>query len=335
MRTMYDLIYGLPGELKDAWQAAEAVALPRLPRPRQIVVSGMGGSGIGGDLLQGLLLARCPLPVVTVKDYTLPRSIDRESLFFAISFSGNTEETIAGFQQALRLKCPRIVISGGGRLTELAREHRDPLITVSAPAGCPPRAALPYLFTPLLVTLCRFRLIPDLRPDLKETIRVLTDLRTSYRVRARNLARELKDRVPVIYSTSRLLDAVANRWRCQFNENAKVFAHCNSFPELCHNEIVGMGNPRAFARLCYLLVLSDPDAHERNSLRYELTLEILKKEYAEARVLQPDGRSDLSRVFSFIMFGDLLSYYLAAEREVDPIPVRRIEELKKRLAAVE
>ena len=331
---MYDLIYNLPCELKDAWQAAEAVTLPRLPRPARVVVSGMGGSGIGGDILQGLLLARSPLPVITVKDYDLPRVVDRDSLFFAVSFSGNTEETLSGYQQALRLKCPRVVISSGGRLTELAKQHHDPLIAISAPAGCPPRAALPYLFVPLLVTLCRFRLIPDLRPDLKEAIRVLTEHRNSYRARARNLARDLGDKVPIIYSTSRLFDAVANRWRCQFNENAKVFAHVNSFPELDHNEIVGMGNPRLLARLCYLLVLSDPEAHERNNLRYELTLEILKKEYAEARVLQPDGRSDLAHVFSLIMFGDLLSYYLAAERRVDPLPVRRIDELKKRLAAV-
>ena len=335
MKTMYDLIYGLPGELKDAWQAAEAVTLPRLPRPRQVVISGMGGSAIGGDILQGLLLARSPLPITTVRDYSLPRSVDRETLFFAVSFSGNTEETIAAYQQAVRVKCPRVVVSSGGRLTALARENRDTLIPITAPEGCPPRAALPYLFTPLLVTLCRFRLVPDLRPDLREAVRVLTEHRNSYRARARNLARELKDKVPVIYSTSRLLDAVANRWRCQFNENSKVFAHANSFPELCHNEIVGMGNPRAFARLCYLLVLSDPDANERNGLRYELALEILKREYSEARVIQPDGRGDLARAFSLILFGDLLSYYLALERKVDPVPVRRIDELKKRLAAVE
>ena len=125
MKTMYDLIYGLPDELKDGWQAAEAVALPRLPRPRQVVISGMGGSAIGGDILQGLLLARSPLPITTVRDYSLPRSVDRETLFFAVSFSGNTEETIAAYQQAVRVKCPRVVVSSGGRLTALARENRD------------------------------------------------------------------------------------------------------------------------------------------------------------------------------------------------------------------
>lgn len=330
---MIELIYNLPEELKAAWRIAEECPLPRLRPPRSIVISGMGGSGIGGELLQGLLLRRSALPVAVVKDYDLPRLADRESLFFAVSFSGDTEETISGYEQALQLRCPRIVISSGGRLSALARQHRDPVITIPALPGCPPRAALAYLFTPLLVTLCRFRLIPDLRSDLREAIRVLSQCRNRFRVRARSLARELRERVPVIYSTSRLLDPVANRWRCQFNENAKVFAHVNSFPELDHNEIVGMGQPRPFSRLAYLLVLSDPEAHERNQLRVELTLEILKKDYAEARLVTPDGKSDLARVFSLIMFGDLTSYYLAAERGVDPMPVRRISELKKRLSA--
>lgn len=328
---MFELINNLPEQLKAAAQIAESAVLPRLRRPANVVVAGMGGSGIGGDILQGLIGQVSPLPVITVKDYDLPATVDKNSLVFAVSYSGNTEETLSCYEQALARKAQVIVISSGGRLTELAGQNRHPVVAI--PTGFPPRAAIAYLFTPLLVALCRFRLIPDLRADLRETVRVLTQYRLRYRARARSLARELKDKVPVIYSTSARFNPVANRWRCQFNENAKIFAHVNTFPELCHNEIVGMGNPRAFARLSYILVLSDPGAHERNSLRYELTLEILKQEYAEARVMLPDGKSDLARVFSLIYFGDLLSFYLAAERKVDPLPVRRIESLKKALAA--
>lgn len=330
---MYELIYSLPEQLHDAWRIAEAAVLPRVRPPHNIVISGMGGSGIGGELLQGLLFKQSALPLVIVKDYDLPKLATSESLFFAVSYSGNTEETLSSYDQAARLRCPRIAITSGGKLRELADKHRDAVVAI--PAGYPPRAALAYLFVPLLVSLCRLRLIPDLRPDLREAIRVLGSCRNRFRQRARNLAKELKERIPVIYSTSRLLDAVANRWRCQFNENSKVLAHVNSFPELDHNEIVGMGGPRLLARLCYLFVLSDPDAHERNSLRYELTLEILKKDYYEARVLVPEGKSDLARAFSLIMLGDLLSFYLARERKVDPLPVARIEDLKKRLAQVE
>jgi glucose/mannose-6-phosphate isomerase len=330
---MFELIYNLPDELRDAWRIAEAQHLPRIRLPQSIAVGGMGGSGIGGDILQALLAPRSPIRILTVKDYELPAAVNKETLFFAVSYSGNTEETLSCYQQARERKASVVVIASGGELADQARRHREPVITI--PTGYPPRAAIGYLFTTLAVTLCRFRVIPDLRPELRETIRLLTQSRNRLRIRARNLAKELNERVPIIYSTSRLLDPVANRWRCQFNENAKVFAHVNSFPELDHNEIVGMGSPRAFARLCYLLVLSDPDAHERNNLRYELTLDLLKKEYAEARVIAAEGKSPLAHVFSLILLGDMLSYYLAVERRVDPSRVRRIEELKKRLAGVE
>jgi glucose/mannose-6-phosphate isomerase len=327
---MFELIYNLPEQMKDAWAIAEAKALPRLRRPQNVVVAGMGGSGIGGDILQALLWERSSLPVLTVKDYVLPGTVGRATLLFAVSYSGNSEETLSCFHQAHARRAFVIAITSGGKLAQLAAERRDPVIAI--PGGCPPRAAFAYLFTTLLVTLCRYRLIPDLRRDLSEAIKVLTRQRPRFRLKARNLARELKGYVPVIYSTSRLFDPVANRWRCQLNENAKVFAHVNSFPELDHNEIVGMGNPRPFARLAYVLVLSDPGACERNNLRSELTLDILKRDYAEARVLVPEGKSALARVFATIMLGDLVSCYLAEERGVDPMPVRRIEELKQRMA---
>ncbi|MEO0108569.1 MAG: bifunctional phosphoglucose/phosphomannose isomerase [candidate division WOR-3 bacterium] len=330
---MFELIYSLPEQLRAAWRLSETIALKRLRPPRNVVVAGMGGSGIGGELLRALLWTRSPLPVLVVKDYSLPAAVDATSLCFIVSFSGNTEETISCYEAAQVRRATVIAVTSGGRIRELAQARRDILIPVVAPAGCPPRAAIGHLFVPLAVTLSRFRLIPDLRPELKETIRVLQQQRNRFRVRARRIARELKEHIPVIYSTSPLLDPVANRWRAQFNENSKVFAHVNSFPELDHNEIVGFGQPRAFARVAYLLVLSDPSARERSVLRQELTLELLRPDYAEARVLVPEGRSDLARAFSLILFGDLLSYYLAIERKVDPLPVRRIDLLKQRLAA--
>jgi glucose/mannose-6-phosphate isomerase len=152
-------------------------------------------------------------------------------------------------------------------------------------------------------------------------------------VRSRRLAGLLLNRLPVVYSTSRLLDVAADRWRCQLNENAKVLCHTSVLPEHNHNEIVGMGSPVPVARSTAIVTLRDRETHRRTRLRYRLLLDIVRGTYGRAVEIASDGRSRLERLFSLIMLGDLVSVELARLRRVDPMGVERIDELKRRLAA--
>jgi len=334
-KSMLDLIYQLPEQIKDARKIAQQVKLPATIVPRlstltNIVISGMGGSGIGGEILQGLLSYYSELPVLIVKDYSLPRYVTNDTLFFAVSHSGNTEETISTYQQAIRIGGEIICITSGGKLAELARPNNN--IIVKIPSSFPPRTAIGYLFIPFLVLLAKLGIIKNFDRNITETIKILIARRDFYQEQAKKLAKNLDEKIPFIYSTSRLLNPVANRWRCEFNELSKVIAHASYFPEHNHNEIVGIGGPEKTKSLIYLLILIDPAGHRRNRLRADLTLRITKGSYFKAQKFYPDGKSALARIFSLIMQGDLAAYHLSMKRKVDPLPVVRIDKLKALMA---
>jgi glucose/mannose-6-phosphate isomerase len=329
-KSMLDLIYQLPEQIEDARKIAKQVKLPHLPRPKNIVIAGMGGSGIGGEILQGILSYYSEIPVLIIKDYSLPKYVTKDSLFFAVSHSGDTEETISAFQQAKSIGSKIICISSGGKLAKLAQSNNK--ILVKIPTGFPPRTAIGYLFIPFLIVLAKLGIIKSFDQDITETISVITARRDSYQEQAKKLAKNLAGKIPFIYATSRLLNPVTNRWRTQFNELAKVIAHANFFPELNHNEIVGLGGPAKMKFLTYLLILVDPDGHPRDRLRADLTLKITKGSYFKAQKFYPDGKSALARVFSLIMQGDLAAYHLSMKRKVDPLPVVRIDKLKALMA---
>ncbi|MEO0093043.1 MAG: bifunctional phosphoglucose/phosphomannose isomerase [candidate division WOR-3 bacterium] len=330
---MFDLIYELPQQIYDARKIAKQTMQKiqnypvRFSNIANIIIAGMGGSGIGGEILSSLLTYYSPIPTMIVKDYSLPSYVTKQSLFFAVSHSGNTEETLTAYQEAKKISCPVICITSGGKLLEFATQHND--IVIKIPAHLPPRTAIGYLFIPFLIILFELGLLRSFDRDITETIQVLADRRSIYRVRARRLAKDLNEKIPFIISTSRLLNPVANRWRQEFNELAKIVAHTSCLPEFSHNEIEGIGGPTSLKRLTYLLLLFDPNAPERNKLRANLTLTITKGNFFKARKFLPDGKSLLTHIFSLIMQGDLLSYYLARERKVDPLPVRRIDKLKE------
>ena len=327
---MFDLIYKLPDQIEDARRIAKDIKLPGLPIPKNIVISGMGGSGIGGEILQSVFSYYSEIPVLVVKDYALPKFVTKQTLFFTVSYSGNTEEILSAYQQAKKTGCKVICLTSDGKLLNRAKRHKD--LWVKIPNGYPPRSAIGYLFIPFLVLLNKMGFIRNFDREISETIKVLISQRNFYQNQAQKIALELRQKIPFIYSTSRLLNPVANRWRTQINELAKVFAHTSYFPEHNHNEIVGMGGPAIMKSLTYLLILIDPEGHPRNRLRADLTVKITKGSFFKARKFFPDGKSAIARVFSLIMQGDLLSYYLASERNVDPLPVVRIDKLKSLMA---
>ena len=271
---MRELVFGLPEQLAEARAIADKVDYGRGGGFGRVVAAGMGGSGISAYLIHCLLADRVPTPIIPWHDYSIPAAADRGSLFFAVSYSGNTEETLTAFRQALRRKCHVIAVTSGGRLAELAERARLPLAVV--PGGLPPRAALGYLFVALLAGLERLRICRSHRADLSEAVKQMAARRRVWFRRAGIVASGLQERLPLVYSTCRLLDAVAERWRCQLNENAKVMCHVNVFPEHNHNEVVGMGAPDFIASRSALVALLDSSTGARVRMRLKNVLGVTR-----------------------------------------------------------
>jgi len=322
---MLDLIYNLPEEIEEAVKLSKEIK--GYEKIENVAVCGMGGSAIGGEILKAILYNRSPVPVIIHRDYSLPKFVSEKTLLFIISYSGNTEETLSSYKEAKGLNLSPICITSGGRLAQLSEENKNSIIKV--PDGYPPRAAIAYLSIPLLLAVQRTGLISNIEGEIKEVVSLLKEKREGYRKEAERLSLELMGFFPIVYSLSRIMDPVAIRWRCQFNENSKVLCHTNFFPELDHNEIVGMGGVEGLISLSYLIILRDPKVYPKNLRRLDYTLKILKGTFSRSFQFLPDGESDLARIFSGILFGDFLSFYLAKRRGVDPLPVERIETLKR------
>jgi len=334
---MLDLIRRLPDMCAEAWRLPVEPPLPAV-RPTNIVALGMGGSGIGGDLLRAVLYDDASVPVVAVKDYRAPGFLGPTSLVFACSYSGNTEETLAAYDQAAGRGATCVVVTSGGDLLRAARDRGHPAVVV--PQGVPPRAALAYLFIPMLAVLGRAGVIRSFETDVREAVAILKEMARrlspdTASSPARRLAEQLQGRIPVIYSSSPFLEPAAQRWKDQFNENAKTFAVWNTFPELNHNETVGWGMDETLARTIHAIILRDRAEPARLAQRVSITKDLAFQRAAGVDEIKSEGEGKLARLLSPIMVGDMTSWYLALLRGVDPTPVPVIEELKKRLAEME
>ena len=327
---MLQLVMGLPDQIDSGAKAACVARIGRAGGFESVAVAGMGGSGIGAKIVQGLLLDKSRVPVYTCNDYDIPAAVSAKTLFVAVSYSGNTEETLSAYAQARRRGCRIIAITSGGKLGQSAAKAGYPVLAV--PAGMPPRAALGHLFSTLLVCLERLNVCESYQRGLEETVRFMRNRRRPWLAKARTIAEHLDGRLPIVYSTSRMLDAVADRWRCQLNENAGVLCHTNLLPEHNHNEIVGMGRPGHPGRNVVVVALLDRETHPRTRFRLESVLDITKQAYHLAMRLESEGRSRLARIFSLIMLGDLVSIEVARRQGKDAMEIKRIDELKRRMA---
>lgn len=307
-----------------AVQCREALALPKgmaiSGEINNIVVCGMGGSAIGGDILKAYM-GHSHTPVFVCRNYELPAFADEHSLVFCVSYSGNTEETLACFKQAQAKRANVWAFCSGGKLAEVGKK------TIKIPSGLQPRAALGYLFFPMLGLLHNSNLIEVKNAELNE---MLTELRNveEYRKNGEMLARKLENKIPVIYS-SVLMGAAAYRWKTQINENAKQPAFFHVFPEMNHNELVGYQSMKR--ELFQVILLRDKSDPERIKKRMDIFKELAGHK-ADIEEVHAKGTGLLCRIFSLIYYGDFASYYLALRNRVDPTPVAIIEELKKRMA---
>ena len=334
-QDQFGMVGDLAAQVRDAYAAGCNVIEHGDGELGGIAVAGMGGSAVGGDLIASAYIDSMQSPMATVRGYRLPEWITNRSLVFAVSYSGNTEETISCLGQALERGCRIVAVSSGGRVSQIARGHGLPLIEV--PASLQPRAAMGFLSIPIAACLESLGLAADVEADVQETAGVLALLAELYGPEvpavenpAKRLAASLYEKIPVVYG-SEVTAVPAMRWKTQINENAKALAFHNEFPELNHNEIVGWGRPDGLMPRFRVIYLKDEQQHPQNRKRMEVTGELLKSYVDGVIEHQSSGRSRLARAFSSAYLGDYASLYLAVLYGIDPSPVDRIESLKKRL----
>ncbi len=326
----------LPVQCKQAWQAVMSLNLPQdYKNIDKIVVLGMGGSAIGGDLVRTLVQAEAKIPVIVHRDYGLPAYVDEKTLLIASSYSGNTEETLSGFEPALKTKIKKLAITSGGKLEKLAETHHIPVFKIEYKSL--PRAALGFSFIPTLGIIQKLGFIKDKSADVAETIQVLEKLATRLDVKslvksnpAKQMAQRLYGCLPVIYGAG-IAAEVAHRWKTQLNENGKSWAFYEVFPELNHNATVGFSLPKEIASKIRVVLLRSPTFNQRIKLRYDVTCELLKQAGVAYEFVDGEGKSALSQMVSLVSFGDYVSYYLAMLYKVDPSPIKVISYLKERL----
>lgn len=333
-------VEGFPDQLRDAHERSlRAELLPGLKGIDSVAVLGMGGSGISGDVARVILGEESNLFVQTLKGYELPKWVGPKTLVFAVSYSGNTEETLTTFEEATQnRRAPVVIVTTGGELAARGRKLGVPIVEV--PEGLQPRAAFGYLSIPILVVCERMGLGPKAGPAIEETI-ALAGRRSAQWGRevpasqnsAKQLALRLAGKVPLIYGSEGLAEVAAYRWKCQFNECSKVPAWWHVFPELNHNEVVGWKQLAPLTRdSMALLVLRHDGEHPRITKRIEVTLPLIEANLGFVQQVRAEGSSALARLIDLTYFGDFVGTYLAIAQGIDPAPVEVIAILKSKLA---
>lgn len=317
---LLDIIHSLPQQIREGVQLGKGIKVTG--EFSNIVVTGMGGSGIPGDLLKSIL-RDCKIPIIVNKDYSLPGFVSKNTLVFVISYSGNTEETVSAFKEAQKKRASIVVITAGGKIREMARDAKVPMIIV--PQGLPPRNAVAYLLFPMLVTLHNSGITKLDVAGIKETIEALKN--SEYDSKAKELAGHLQGKIPIIYSGPQH-EAVALRWKQEFNENSKSHAFYNVFSELDHNEITAYQNAKDNF---HVILLRDERENAQNKKRMDHLKQLVKDKKIPVTEIMLKGLNPLVKMFTALYMGDLTSYYLAEKYGVDPIDTHIIEDLKKKL----
>lgn len=336
---MLSHIDALPDQLDNAWEAAPALPLPESHQaPRLIVLCGMGGSAIGGDLAAAVVAPTSPAPFVVLRGYDLPAFVaGPETLVIASSHSGNTEETLSAVEIARERGTRLLAVTTGGQLAEHAARHGYPLWQFDYKSQ--PRAALGWSLGLLLGLADRLKLAPGLGDDLPAAVALLRETAQGYGAGsglatnpAKRTAGQLIGRVPVFVGAG-IFEPVARRWKCQLNENAKVWAEYEPMPETNHNAVAAIGFPADNSvQLSAIFITSPAQDHPRVRLRHELMYTMCLQNGIMADTFQPQGDTPLARLLHAIQFGDYLSYYTAIGYGADPTAIAPIVELKDQLA---
>jgi len=325
----------LPEQVEEAARRAAGLSgLPSGDDVNAVVVLGMGGSGIAGDIVAAVAGPFMPVPVVVAKSYELPAFVGEGTLVFAVSFSGDTEETVETASEAAVQGAKIVVVSGGGQLTRLGEAWGSPIVAV--PEDIPqPRAAVGALAIPPLIALEQVGLFPGARRWVDEAVRSLRARRDELAADESlvvDLGRRIGRTIPLIYGGGGIGAAAAQRWKTQMNENAKVPAFWNAQPELCHNEIAGWGQHGDLTRQAITLVALRHDfEHPQVMRRFELVFRMVDEVVASIEQVQARGEGQLAQLLDLILVGDLTSLHMALNEGIDPGPAPALDEIKTAL----
>jgi glucose/mannose-6-phosphate isomerase len=333
---MFDAAAGLPEQVEAAAAGARDVSgLPGHDDIEKVVVLGMGGSGIAGDICAAIAGPFMPVPVVVQKGYAPPQFVSETSLVFAVSCSGNTEETIEAASMAAMAGARLVVVCAGGELATLADEWGAPHVPV--PSSIPqPRAAIGAVAIPPLVVLESVGLFPGASQWIAAAVAQLKKRRDALLRdgnEAEAMARRLGRQLPLIYGGGSIGAVAASRWKTQFNENAKVAAFWNTIPELTHNEICGWGQNGDVTRQVFRLInLRHEQEHPQVARRFALVNEAVDEVVADIEEVWAEGEGALAQLLDLVLFGDFVSLHRAVQEGIDPGPVPILAEIKARLA---
>ena len=329
----------LPGQLEQAWSLGLSQPLPKWQGINHVVIAGVGGSAIGADLLAEYASLNSRVPVVIHRAYGLPDwARGDNTLVIASSHSGNTEETLSAFEQALENGCRLLAVTRGGLLAEKAQNNAVPVWLFQHEGQ--PRAAVAFSFGLLIAALARLHLLPDIAAIGEELTSAVEAMRLQQpslaaetplsRNPAKRLAGQCVDRWITIFGSAPLT-AVARRWKCQVNEVAKAWAQFEFIPEADHNTLAGIYHPQN--ELCHamMLFLQAPSYHPRDILRTDLTRKALMIEGINTDAIEARGDTPLAHIWTSLHFGDYFAYYLAMAYDVDPTPITAIEAFKREM----
>jgi glucose/mannose-6-phosphate isomerase len=329
---MLAMLKEFPSQCSRALEMASRFSptLPKLLHPfTRVVICGMGGSAIAGDVLKIFLSVPCEV----CRDYRLPPTVDARTLLIAVSYSGNTEETLSATQQGLERGFQPLCISNNGALKEIAEKRG--LAYLNIPPGLQPRAAFAYLVIPLLQIAAHYNLMTEplqwekIFAYLSQMSKKIAPAVLQRDNLAKQFSYELSGHIPLIYAASELSESVARRWKTQLNENAKHMAFSSIIPELCHNEIVPLMQPASQRLVPWVIILiRNADEHAQNTKRVEILKKLLQEHNVPFHEVPQLGESSLSSALAQIHLGDYVSVYLAFLNKVNPTPVKALENFK-------
>ncbi|MBU0496459.1 MAG: bifunctional phosphoglucose/phosphomannose isomerase [Candidatus Thermoplasmatota archaeon] len=337
---MLQTIDKFPLYIKDIREHLTSIHIFKLIKVDNVIITGMGGSGIAGEIVASLLRDKLDIPFVLNRDYDLPKWVKKDTLAIFISYSGNTEETISAFKIAHQKKCSIICITSGGKLEELAEKRN--ITTIKIPGGLQPRAAIAYLLFSLIGVLQKTGILThQIEPDIIEAITTAQEIISENNSQveeaknpAKQFARVLFGAIPQIYGWG-VYTPIATRWRYQFNENSKLIARDDTLPECTHNDIVGWSsNPKASQHFSVILFRDRSFETIYLTTRIEFMKTLFKETARTVHEIYPKGKSSLAKMISLLLFGDYISCYLAILRQIDPTPIDVITELKQQLQKI-
>ena len=337
-QNMFGSIWNFPDNIIEAMKIGSSIVLQNdFSKVEKVIVAGMGGSAIGGDVTGALIENELDIPFIVIRGYQLPNWVDDRTLVICSSYSGYTEETLSAFDDAQSRNALICSITSGGTLVDKCLSSGCDVINI--PDGLQPRAALAFSFVPMLYLLKKVGKISlESISWLSKAAKLLKDVREGYSIDDQSnptwsLAQKIKYHLPIIYTGSERLNPVAIRLKGQLCENGKMLAYNNSLPEMNHNEIEGWENNKELFEQYYIIWLKDKDDHGRVKLRQKATRKILRKNGVKQSVLKMNEKSFSERFLHMIHYGDWLSYWCAIAHESDPGLVEKIIQIKKKLAS--